>query len=176
MTFLKFRHPIPFTLLLMFFLGASTLTFGQKCKLEKDEIDAITEKVIKRTESEVLLRLNNSPVYVKAQCIGEYKYLKIKYIKYNEFYILDDREIAFKLPSNEEVILYPRPLPQDTAQTDEMLGVTALLIYKLSPEQYQILTTNPVVEFKYYITTGWMSEEISTNKQNVIKDLLRCVE
>ncbi len=153
-----------------------TETQAQKCRYEKNEIDAITEKTIKLTEPEVLLRLDNSPVYVKAQCIGEYKYLKLKYIKYGDFYIVDDREIALTLQNNQEVVLFPRPMPQDTAKTDDILSVTAMLVYKLSSEQYHLLSNFPVKEFKYYMSTGWVSEEISSSKQSIIMDLLRCVE
>jgi hypothetical protein len=149
---------------------------AQKCKYEKNEIDAITEKAIKLTEPEVLLRLDNNPIQIKAQCIGEYKYLKLRYIKYSSFYIVDDREIAFKLKNDQEIVLFPRPMPQDTAKTDDITAITAMLVYKLSTEQYQLLSNFPIKEFKYYLSTGWMTEEINANKQNVIMNLLRCVE
>lgn len=168
----KYSIIILFTLFTFF----TNNIFAQKCEYERDEIDALTEMVVKRTAPQMLFRLNNNPVNIKAQCIGRNKYLKISYFKYNGFDIEEDREIALILSSGEEVVLFPRAMPQDTAQTDSYLDVTSLLIYKLSADQYNILTDKPVVAFKYYMETGWVSESLKESRQNVIKDLLRCVE
>lgn len=149
---------------------------GQKCNYEKNEIDGLLEVPIKRTGPQKLCRINNQPVYVKAQCIGDNKYLKIMYYKYDGFHIQEDREISFILPSNDEIILFPREMPVDSTKVDDLTDLSSLLIYKLSAEQYQILKDVPVVKFKYFIVSGFIEKEIKAGNQANVMQVLRCVE
>lgn len=148
---------------------------AQKCDYEKNEIDALTELVIKRTAPELLLRINNQPLYVKAQCIGTNKYLKLRYYRYSDASLQENREIAFILQNNEELILYPREMPEDTTSMDDYMDVSTLMVYKLSEKQYELLTSTPVIEFKYFVVAGWISKAIKKSRQTHVMDVLRCV-
>ncbi len=157
-------------------IGATNTISAQRCKYERDEIDGLLEVPVKLTKKELLCRINNQPIYVKAQCIGSNKYLKLRYFQYNDFTIQNNKEIAFVLPSSEEVILYPRPMPVDSTEMNEIKEVSTMLVYKLNPNQYDILANTQVIKFKYYISTGFVEEPIKESKQSVIMNLLRCVE
>lgn len=166
------------TLLLFFGFSAllSDYTFAQKCKYEKNEIDGLLEVPIKLTKEEFICRIDNQPIYVKAQCIGTNKYLKIRYFKYNNFIIQEDKEIAWELPSKEDITLFPRAMPVDSTKINDITDVSVLLIYKLSASQYETLKNNPVTKFKYNISTGFVEKEIKSSKQNAIMNVLRCIE
>lgn len=166
-----------------FMLGILVLTFllqsninAQKCNYEVNEVDGLLEVPIKRTVSEMICRINNQPLYMKAQCIGTNKYLKLRYYKDSDLSIQENREISFVLPNDEEVILYPRPMPVDSTEVNDMVNVSSMLVYKLSAEQYEILKNTPVTIFKYYRVSGFIEKEIKASRQATLMDLLRCVE
>ncbi len=161
------RIIITFLLLLLFYNG-----YSQKCKYEKDEVDGVTELEIKRTVPEMILRINNMPVYIKAQSIGDNKYLKMIHQTYGEFHLQEDREISFILQNDQELTLFPRIMPMKDTITD---AYTSMIVYKLSSIQVEILESSPVKAFKYYISTGWVEEEIKGSRQVIIMDHLRCV-
>ena len=169
----KFSKQILFFSLLAF--GSASLS-AQKCQYERNEIDGITNLAVKITIPEVLCRLNNQPLYIKAQCIGVMKYLKIRYYRNSDFYIVDNKEIAFTLSNNEVVTLTPRTMPVDSSNTDGFVTVSSLLVYKLDPDQFQKLVSNPITKFKYYLSSGFVEEDIKGSRQNRIMEILRCVE
>jgi hypothetical protein len=151
-------------------------SFAQKCNYEKNEMDAMTEFSIKLTAPELLCRINGQPVYVKAQCIGSHKYLKFQYYKYSNYVIQEDREVGLITTSGDEVFLFPRVMPVDSIKIDTYDSGMALLIFKLSNEQYETLKNNPIVTFRYYLISGWVQEAIKGSKQTRIMEVLRCVE
>lgn len=161
--------------LTLFFLIYTT-TQAQKCDYEVNEIDGLLEVSIKRTSQELLCRINNQPVFIKAQSIGTNKYLKLVYYKNSDFGILEDREIGLILPGHEEIVLYPREMPVDSAKMDDYLNVTSLIVFKLSNTQYETLMGTPVEKFKYYVAGGFVEKEIKTANQRIIMEALRCVE
>lgn len=162
-------------ILLFVFLNLSS-GFSQNCIYEKNEIDAITELVVKRTAPEILLRINGQPVYIKGQSIGTNKYLKIQYYKYSNYVIQEDREVAFVLSNNEEVTLYPRPMPVDSTKMNDYSDLSSLLIFKLNDEQFEKLTSAPIVTFKYHLISGYVEEPIKGSKQMRLMELLKCLE
>ncbi len=149
--------------------------FAQKCKYEKNEIDGLMEIPIKLTKPELLCRIDNQPIFVKTQCIGTNKYLKIRYYRYQDFIIQEDKEISFVLSTAEEVALQPRMMPKDTL-SDDITNVSTMLVYKLTASQYEKLKNNPTTIFKYSISTGFVEKPIKSSKQTIIMNLLRCVE
>lgn len=162
-----------FFLILIFF---TQYINAQKCNYEKNEIDGLLEVPIKRTSPEMLVRIDNQPFYVKAQCIGDNKYLKLIYYKYNDFAIKDDREIGLILPSMDEITLFPRIMPVDTAQNQDIIDMTTLIVYKLSKDQYETLKNIPITKFKYFVDGGFIEKDIKASKQPIIMQHLRCVE
>lgn len=166
-------------LIMLILLFSGTRYFqarGQKCNYEKNEIDALTELLVKRTGPAMLLRINGQPMYAKGQSIGENKYLKLLFYKYNDFSFQETREVGFVLSNEEEILLYPRQMPVDTAKMDETIEINSLLVYKLTSEQYQKLMEYPVTSFKYYLISGFITEPIKGSKQEKLKEVLRCVE
>jgi hypothetical protein len=149
---------------------------SQDCEYEKNEIDAVTEVNIKLTIPVVLARLNNNPLYFKAQSIGKHKFLKMRYYKYNDFYIQEDREIAFKLTNGEEVTLFPRPTPVDTTSMSDFVTISSLLIYRLDADQFEKLKTYPVTTFKYYLVSGFIEMDIKDSRQIRLMEILKCIE
>ncbi len=153
-----------------------SLLMGQKCSYEKNEVDAITEFQVKITRPELLCRINGQAVYIKAQCIGPHKYLKLQYYKYSNYVIQEDREIALVTESGEEIILFPRTMPSDSTKMDTFDTGLALLIFKLSDSQYQTLKSSPLIKFRYYLVSGWVEELIKGSKQTKLIETLTCVE
>jgi hypothetical protein len=170
-----FQKAIKIIFLMAFLLLVQYSGFSQKCHYEVNDVDAFTQMPIKRTNPEAICRINNYPVYVKAQCIGEHKYLKLRYYKYNDFVFQENEPIIFLLSNHEQVELTPRNMPERTV-SGGIEDVSALLVYKLSPEQFEKLLSLSVVKFKYPVSTGYMEKEIKGKKQLRISKILRCVQ
>lgn len=162
-----------FTTSILFF---STFLSAQKCNFEKNEVDAVTDMVVKLTQPLMLARVGGQPIYVKGQSIGSNKYLKIRIYNYSDFDIQEDKEMTFTLGSAEEITLFPRSMPVDSSKIDNLTNVTTLMIYKLSEDQYQKLKDNPVLSFKYFLDSGWVVEKVKEKKQGAIMNVLRCLE
>lgn len=167
---------IKFLLIFLYLIANHNNSFAQKCNYEKNEIDGLLEVPIKLTGPYKLCRLENQPIYFKAQCIGDNKYIKIRYYNYDSFTLQKDREIGFVLPSEDELILFPRLAPVDSTKMVDYLDITTTVVYKLSNEQYEILKDVPIIKFKYYITSGFMEKDIKPVNQTKLMEALRCVE
>jgi hypothetical protein len=174
--FQKQDNPLLAVLVFMFCAVVSLPLMAQKCNFEKNEIDALTELVVKRTPPELLVRIKGQPLYAKAQCIGTHKYLKLLFYKYNDFTFREQREVGFVLSNEEEVILYPRQMPADSTKMDQLVEANSLLIYKLNDDQYQNLLQYPIVKFKYYLVSGFVEVPVKSSKQGKVMDVLRCLE
>lgn len=163
-------------LLVILFTVVCLPSVAQKCNFEKNEIDALTELLVKRTGPTLLLRINGQPLYAKAQCIGTHKYLKLLFYKYNDFTFQEQREVGFVLSNQEEVLLYPRQMPVDSTKMDQIVDANSLLIYKLTDQQYQNLMQYPIVKFKYYLVSGFVEVPVKSSKQGKVMEVLRCLE
>ena len=157
-------------------MSVGSCCVNAQCQFEKNVVDAITENQIKVTQPVALAKLNNNPLYFKAQSIGsKYRFLKMRYYKYNEFSINEDREISLRLTNNEEIVVYPRHSASDTVKTN-VETVSALLIYPINAEQYEKLKRYPVKTFKYFVATGFIDVPIKENKQTKIMEILNCID
>ncbi|MDA3891918.1 MAG: hypothetical protein PF517_09680 [Salinivirgaceae bacterium] len=154
----------------------SSQVVAQKCNYEKNEIEALTEMVLKRTSPQLLCRISGQPLYAKAQCIGTNKYLKLQFYKFNDFSFQEDREVGFILSSNEELVVYPRVMPLDSSKMDQFENVNSLMIYKLTEEQYKALTIYPIKKFKYFVSTGFVEQAVASKRQSVVMNVLKCIE
>lgn len=156
-------------------LSCTTIA-AQNCNYEKNIIDPITETPVKITQPITLAKLNNNPLYFKAQSIGiKYRFLKMRYYRYNGFSINEEREIAFRLNTDEEIVLHPRRTAADTIKSN-VEKVSSMLVYPITAEQYEKLRRYPVTVFKYYITTGFVEIPIKENRQTKIIDILNCID
>lgn len=167
---------VPQILTIVVFILLGNIVFAQKCNYEKNEIDALTELLVKRTAPELVCRINGQPLYAKAQCIGQNKYLKLLFYRFNDFSFQEDREVSFILSNNEELIVYPRLMPVDSTKMDQLTNVNSLLVYKLNDEQYKQLTVYPVKKFRYFMTTGFVDVPVTSKRQHAVINVLKCVE
>ena len=158
-----------------FAIGAQAVS-AQSCQLEKNAIDAITETQVKVTQPVTVAKLNNNPLYFKAQSVGsKYRFLKMRYYKYNNFSIDESREISLRLTTNEEIVIYPRHAAGDTIRST-VESSSAMLIYPINAEQYEKLKRYPVTTFKYFVSTGFIEVPIKENKQTKIMAILNCID
>ena len=158
-----------------FAIGAQAVS-AQSCQFEKNAIDAITETQVKVTQPVTVAKLNNNPLYFKAQSVGsKYRFLKMRYYKYNNFSIDESREISLRLTTNEEIVIYPRHAAGDTIRST-VESSSAMLIYPISAEQYEKLKRYPVTTFKYFVSTGFIEVPIKENKQTKIMGILNCID
>ena len=154
-----------------FAIGAQAVS-AQSCQLEKNAIDAITETQVKVTQPVTVAKLNNNPLYFKAQSVGsKYRFLKMRYYKYNNFSI----DESLRLTTNEEIVIYPRHAAGDTIRST-VESSSAMLIYPISAEQYEKLKRYPVTTFKYFVSTGFIEVPIKENKQTKIMAILNCID
>lgn len=168
-------HKFLMAFIFAFLLGGTVQVYSQ-CQYEKNAIDAITESQIKITHPVTIAKLNNNPLYFKAQSIGsKYRFLKMRYYKYNGFSINEAREISLRLTNNEEIVIYPRHAAGDTIKTN-VETVSSMLIYPINAEQYEKLRRYPVKTFKYFVATGFVEVPIKENKQTKIMDILNCID
>ena len=165
-------------ILIIIFLFVSVSVFSQKkCKYEKNEIDALTELRIVRTLPVSICRVNGQPFYFKAQAIGDRKYLKLKYFRYNSFKIKDNTDLIFSLSNNSTVTLTPRKVKRDTTvQESNFMTVSSMIIYRLTDGQYKKLIKYPITDVKYFVTTGFITKSIKGNQQDKIQKILRCIK
>ncbi|MBI9066436.1 MAG: hypothetical protein JEZ09_04020 [Salinivirgaceae bacterium] len=158
------------------FILVSANLYAQKCNYEKNEVDAVTDLLVKLTQPKMLLRVGGQPLYVKGQSIGTNKYLKLRIYNYVDFDVQEEREITFTLSNTQEITLYPRTMPVDSSKIDSYMNVSTLLVYKLSSDQYLQLKDNAIVKFKYYLDSGFVEEKIKEKNQYSIMTVLRCLE
>jgi hypothetical protein len=150
-------------------------TYAQKCRYEVDQIDSKTEMLIKRTEPVEIARVNNQPLLMKAQCIGENKYLKVRYYRYNGFEIRDSEIFEIIFADRSSIKLQPRELPKKKSSGD-FVTVSSLLIFDLTRDQYKQLLDKPVIELKYYVEGGgYVREEVRKRFQSDLQHIMQCI-
>ena len=173
---MQVAHKIRFAIAAAVLLVGAQAVSAQSCQFEKNAIDAITETQVKVTQPVTVAKLNNNPLYFKAQSIGsKYRFLKMRYYKYNNFSIDESREISLRLTTNEEIVIYPRHAAGDTIRST-VESSSAMLIYPISAEQYEKLKRYPVTTFKYFVTTGFIEVPIKEKQQAKIMDILNCID
>lgn len=173
---MQVAHNFRFAIATAVLLVGAQAVIAQSCQFEKNAIDAITETQVKVTQPVTVAKLNNNPLYFKAQSIGsKYRFLKMRYYKYNNFSIDESREISLRLTTNEEIVIYPRHAAGDTIRST-VESSSAMLIYPISAEQYEKLKRYPVTTFKYFVTTGFIEVPIKENKQTKIMGILNCID
>lgn len=147
------------------------------CKYEKDEIDAITELKVRITQQIQLCKVNNAPFLIKAQSIGDRRYLKIRYYRYDNFSILPNTDFTFTFSDNTTLEVTPRETKTDTANTDNSFtAISSMIILPLSEQQFYKLLHFPVTKMKYYIPGGYEFKDIKESKQEDLKQILSCIE
>lgn len=162
-------------LILVSIMWMYSAVYGQKCHYEKEMIDAETELQIKRTEYVDIMRVNNQPFLIKAQCIGSRKYMKIRYYRYSGFQIRTNEPIEFFFEDNTSVKITAREMPKTKAGSG-FVQVSSMLVYDLTTEQYLQLMNNPIEAVKYYIESGgFIREEIRSRYKSDVQHIMQCI-
>ena len=155
----------------------SVICIAQNCKLEIDDIDPRTKLRVVRTEFEQLERVNNNPFLIKAQAVGEQRFLKIRYYRYNNFEIKPGSEMEFILSDNSTVTLKPFINPGDTVpEQNSFMTVSSMIIFPIEPADFEKLSTYDLVKFKYFIEQGYIYTEVKEKRQTLLRELLQCIK
>ena len=162
-------------LIILFMITVSTISYAQKCRYEKEMIDGETELQIKRTEAVDVIRVNNQPFLIKAQCIGSRKYMKIRYYRYNGFEIRTNEPLEIFFTDDSSVKITAREMPESRSSSG-FIQVSSMLVYDLTKEQYLQLLNKPAQAIKYYVEGGgFIREEIKKKYQGDLQQIMRCV-
>jgi hypothetical protein len=178
---------------------ASTLSFGQNCKFEKNEIDKFTKKKVVVTKSEkVFATLNTSGFYTVKQD-GDNYYIEFDYLVQTSFSGTSNAEknIAIKqndqlmfLLENDEVVTLTSA---KTVQTQMKPNMATQLVnwelndvsYPVTKEQLSTLQSAKTKTLRIYRTIGFdgqnigqqdfMDVDIKKGNQDDIQRLIQCV-
>ncbi len=154
-----------------------TLMVAQNCALEVNQTDPVTGARVKRTEDVSVGKLNGQPLYFKAQCIGEKKFLKMRYFRYGNFTISDQLPMILTFNDNSTVEIKPRPLPKRQQESSSMTSVSSMLIYDIDNAQYQIIQQQPVKAISLKTESGdEVVTDIRERFRSVLREILKCVE
>ena len=159
------------------FFTMQSVGLSQKCNLEINQIDPVTNSVIKRTEDISVGRLNGQPLYFKTQCIGEKKYLKIRYYNYGGFFISEEKPLIVTFTDNSTLELIPRQSGRKKNDVNDLTTVSSLLIFTISKEQSSALKKQPIM----LITVNTENDEVVDTEirerfRTVLQELINCVE
>lgn len=150
--------------------------FGQRCKYEKNKIDPDTKLEIKRTRYSELTRINSHPLYVKGQCIGANKYLKIRYYISSDGNIDDTKPLKITFSNNSFILLNALPITNGPSLNTSITKISSLLIYKLSKKQYNLLLDNDVKEIEFETLSGVsLIRRIRKKYKDRIKNIMLCI-
>ncbi|NOZ46596.1 MAG: hypothetical protein GXO79_07410 [Chlorobi bacterium] len=164
-------------LLIIFLIFSPFFATGQKCFYEKDIVDETSQLLVRRTEPVVLCKINGHPFYFKSQQIGDRKYLKLRYFKYNSFSIIEGSKFIFYFNNGNKLMIDPLEIKKKNPQNKNgFTTISSMLIYQLSEEDFNLLLNNPVVEIGVYSNTGITKKEIKPKNQHEIQNLLKCIQ
>lgn len=151
-------------------------SYSQKCSYEKDKIDENTQLVIKRTAPLTLCKVNGYPFIFKSQQIGDRKYLKLRYYKYNNFSIIEGSKFIFYFDNNNKLMIDALELrKKQNSNKNGFTTVSSMIVYELEKEDFKTLLNNPVIMIAVYTNTGITKQEIKSKQQNDIQHLLDCI-
>jgi len=164
------------SILVAFFLLIKIHSAAQeKCQLEVNQVDPITNMVVKRTIDYSIGKLFGQPLYFKAQCIGEKKYLKMRYFLYGNVEISDEEPIRLIFLDDSFLEIKPRKMPQRNSE-GSLTTVSAMLIYDLDNNQARQLTSNRVKKIELRATNGESFEvEVRERFREYFIQMVQCV-
>ena len=161
---------------IILFLLIPVLSQGQRCNYEKDKVDEETKMVIRRTAPVTLCKLNGHPFIFKSQQIGDRKYLKLRYYRYNNFSIIEGSKFIFYFDNGDKLMIEPLEIKKaPNAGQNGFATVSSLLVYQLEKDDFNALLNNPVTQIGVYTNTGLTKQEVKQKQQNEIQYLLECI-
>ena len=164
-------------ILLVLLILLPIISLSQKCNYEKDKIDENSNLIVKRTSSVTLCKVNNYPFNIKSQQIGERKYLKLRYFKYNNFSITEGSKLIFYTENNGKIMIDPLEIKKKKTESSAGFATTSsLIVFQLTNDEFNFLIDYPIIEIGFYSNTGITKKEIKAKQQNVIQNLLKCIQ
>ncbi|MDD2562928.1 MAG: hypothetical protein PHU27_01760 [Salinivirgaceae bacterium] len=162
---------------LLFIFGLHTLGISQKCNLEVNQVDPVTNAVIKRTADESVGRLNGQPLYFKAQCIGEKKYLKMRYYRYGDFTISEETPLIITFLDESTLEIMPRKSRRSQSADETLTSVSSLMIFDIDKNQYTTISKQPIKQITVQTETNeTIVTDIRERFRLVLQEILNCVE
>lgn len=177
MTFKFLNYPIVLIVLYISFTNTYFLSEikAQNCTYDVNLIDPSTGATVKRTTDLAIGKINRQPFYIKAQCIGNNKYLKIRYYCYDDFYISDKECMKFTFVDGTCVELTPRPIDGESESVN-ISKISTMLIYPVNDRQLNQIIAQPIERIDIQTIQGDIEGfEIKERQQTVIKQMLDCV-
>jgi hypothetical protein len=178
---------------------ASTLSFGQNCKYEKNEIDKFTKKKVVITKSEkVFATLNTSGFYTVKQD-GDNYYIEFDYLVQTSFSgtsraatniaVKEKDQLMFLLENDEVVTLESSSTVQTQMKPNMQSGLVNWelndVAYPITKEQLTILQSAKTKTLRIYRTIGYdaqnlgqqefMDVDIKKASQDDIQKMIKCV-
>ena len=178
---------------------ASTFSFGQNCKYEKNEVDKFTKKKVIITKSEkVFSTLNTSGFYTVRQ-EGDKFFIEFDYLVQTSFSgtsrvasniaVKEKDQLMFLLENDEVVTLESSTTVQTQMKPNMQSGLVNWelndVVYSITKEQLTILQSANTKTLRIYRTIGYdaqnlgqqefMDVDIKKASQGDIKNLIQCV-
>lgn len=152
-----------------------SLNSHAQCSLEVNQVDPVTNMVVKRTIDYSVGKLFGQPVYFKAQSIGEKRYLKIRYFMYRDLEISDELPLRFIFVDESYLDVQPRKA-QNRSKEGNINVVSAMILYDISNEQAKQLIEKNVKRVELKTTTGDPLEiDVRERFRNTFSIILQCV-
>jgi len=149
---------------------------AQNCNYDVNEIEPGSGLLVKRTEDMAIGKLNNQPFYIKSQCIGDKKFLKIRYFCQNDFFIHDKEPMVLTFLDNSKLEIPPRPNNKTEQTRTQFTKVSEMLIYDITQEQYNKIVAQQAkkITFKTW-DNDFVDLELKDKFRLSLQQLLQCV-
>ena len=101
----------------------------------------------------------------------------MRYFRYGNFTVSDQLPITFTFSDNSTLQLMPRPQPESQQGSSTITSVSSMLIYDISPEQYNIIKKLPITSIAVKTEKGDnIDTDIRERFRYVIQNMLNCVD
>lgn len=149
---------------------------AQNCTYEVNLVDPSTGAVVKRTSDVAIGKLNRQPFYVKTQCIGKNKYLKIRYYCYDNFFISDKHPMKLTFMDDTSIDLIPRS-NDDQQESINISKISTMLIYFIDENQLNKMMSEPIKKIEFQSSQGdFVDFDVRERFRSTIQQLLDCVK
>ena len=93
-----------------------------------DKIDESTKMMVKRTVPLTIFKMNGNPFVFKTQRIGDKKFIKLRYIRNNNFSIIEGSNIIFYFNDGNKLKIEPMPLKNKSISKNGFTTVSSLIV------------------------------------------------
>ena len=178
---------------------ASTISFGQNCNYEKNEIDKFTKKKVVETKREKLFGTLNSSGFYTVKQEGDNFYLEFDYLVQSSFSgasrvatniaVKEKDQLMFLLENDEVVTLESSSTVQSQMKPNLSSGLVNWELndvkYPITLEQLKTLQSAKTTTLRIYRTIGFdaqnigqqesMDVDIKKASQDDMQQMIQCV-